>query len=227
MTKIEDFCIINNSCRGYELYNLYNPSINPSFQNYSTPLVATLFTNDFCFLKFCENYDFYISIEPEFKAPKESEIYNCGELLKNKGYVGIGNLYPVMHLYNIEIHWIHEKIGNEKLIIKKWKERIKSSIDKPRIFLLDDLHLISTDSDISRKKIINRFTQLNGYSIFITKYSNESFSNDKHVVYYESEWSNKNINYLLYPCCCNIDWLSSQRRDTAKIYKSIIDNHIV
>lgn len=94
---------VSNDCLAYFIYKNKN-------QQYESPFIGSLFESDEQYLKFCENYDYYINLEPTFGQPKLP--------------VTIMNFdHPViMFLGDIEIHWPHE--GSQDHVLDRFKRRL-------------------------------------------------------------------------------------------------------
>ena len=115
LTKPE-LIIISNTCVGAEIYSNLN-------QEYLSPFIGTLIPNDLEYLKLCRNILYYINVEPVFNMePKSGTIFeqqNDGKFYKHKS---IRTPYPIVHLEDIEIHYIHDTFANAK---DKWLRRIE------------------------------------------------------------------------------------------------------
>lgn len=111
---------VTNDCLAYFIYKNKN-------QEYESPFIGSLFESDEQYLKFCENYDKYIKLEPKFGKPKL--------------YFTIMNYdQPIaMFLGDIEIHWPHEGSANEVYV--KFKRRLRRAINP--VFIWSDMQMFN------------------------------------------------------------------------------------
>lgn len=116
----KDFTIISNNCwAGTAVYQ-------PFGLLYNTPTVGMGFVDD-DYMKFLENFDYYISLKPEFINPKESKDYE----FRRSAY-GREIDYPVARLDDITLWFSHYKTVDEAMT--KW-ERRKQRINRNRILV--------------------------------------------------------------------------------------------
>jgi uncharacterized protein (DUF1919 family) len=107
---------------------------------YNNPFIACLFIDDYEYIKFCKNFDNYISLTPTSGEPKE----NTKWALQNGGngwFSKENNKYVVIHLGDVELHFIHDTDADK--VITSYNRRLKRLKDTTVIFLLADpeLHL--------------------------------------------------------------------------------------
>ena len=110
---IENTNILSNSCVGSGVYKEVH-------LEYFTPLVGSLFMDDYMYLKFLEYYDFYCNL------PAKTEIISKNVHFSK--HDSISDNYVLMKLNEIEIHWIHE--NSEDVVLEKWNRRLKKSLNK-------------------------------------------------------------------------------------------------
>lgn len=170
-----NYCLISNSCLSMEIYHLYPVD---EMMEWRSPLLGSLFLNDYDYLKFCKNYDYYIKQNPIFDKPKNRYIHSA-----------ISDDYPVMYLDDVEIHWIHEVDTDS--IIRKFEARLDLSKDLDKIFLWTSSEFFNIHSNDERDKIFNEFISIDYRTIFLTEIENESkLNNEKHICYFVKEWEN-------------------------------------
>ncbi len=124
---------------------------------------VNLFFNAEDYIRFAENLDHYLSCK----------LIEC-ENQKS---------YPLGHLDDIEIHFLHYKTFTEAK--EKWEKRLKR-INK------DNMVFIMTDQNGCTKEHLNRFLKLNGKKSFLT--TNKDFKIDDSVIYMDSEEYKKKHN---------------------------------
>ena len=159
------FSYISNNCLSQVIY--FSES-----REYDSPFIGSLFVNDFDFLKLCKNYNYYISIKPEFSKPKNDSkwcIQNTGPWYKHNE---IQIPYPVMFLEDIEIHWIHEKDIN--VLLEKYHRHIGrfQAENTVPLFMLSISDLCNDHDDCDYAKLIKEFTDIPN-SIYLTKHIND------------------------------------------------------
>jgi uncharacterized protein (DUF1919 family) len=180
-----NYSLISNSCVSAFIYEAYNPEMHSFFINYDNPFTSSWFPSDEQYVKLCENYDHYTSLEPSFGNPISLDWEkNTG----SKWHLMVNN-YPVMFLGDIEIHWIHEV--NIPLLLKKFKGRIDISKDNENLFLWSDFEMFNTHTDKEREDLLNRFNGINGKTIFLTKNENEEYKSDTSIIKYVPQWNGK------------------------------------
>jgi hypothetical protein len=163
-----DFVFLSNTCIGHQMY--VEMELN---KQYNTPLIGTLFVDDYDFIKYCTNYTYYMNVEPVFGKSRGNMLWHKGELSKNSEY-------PVMLLDDIEIHWIHENISDLDKLLDKYNrrnERFKSLLLEEKIKIIAILsysQFLSDHTDIPT--VINDYFKSNNTLelIFIgpSKYKN-------------------------------------------------------
>lgn len=215
------FSFISNSCVSLETYKLYYPWINQYFLEYNNPFIGSLFLDDEKYVKFCENYDYYVSIEPIFGEP-ENKIWEKDFGSKRYMHPDVDQNYIVMYLGDIEIHWIHET--NKDLLLKKYKGRLETSKNYRKIFLWCDAEVFNYHSDEERKNLVNRFNKIHDKTIFLTKYKNEEFIDDSCIVKFIEIWENRSM-YERVEKVYILSW--SDHNFISKIFKEIIDKYFL
>ena len=179
-----DYTLISNSCVSAKIYQLLNPGVHKSFVDYTNPFIASWFPEDEQYVRFCERYAWYTALEPEFGEPS-----TCLKWHRDTGkWVNLSRKitnYPVMFLGDVEIHWIHE--CNEKLLMKKYRERLRISRELEPVFLWSDPEMFNIHSVEERFSLLYRFCQIPHKTLFLTKYPNEAM--DK--VVFVPEWEGK------------------------------------
>jgi len=176
--KKMDKSITSNSCVGGYLY-LFTES------SYLTPLVSSLFLEDFMYIKFLENYDYYMKLTPKF-------IENYNRDIKLKGHTEVVNNYILMMLGDIEIHWIHESSIN--VFLPKWNRRIDRSLDKERTSIWTTSEFMQYHNDEERKLLISRFCNLPEYSVLLTERKEEEVYEKNYAIIFVPQWENKQQN---------------------------------
>lgn len=183
-----DCSIITNTCTGFVLYNLLYHGGNLNFTDYGNPLISTAIPDDEKFVKFAENYDYYTGLTPVFGMPNSDSAWRRDSGRHYFGDFPDGDPCPVMILDDVEIHWMHEVLGSEQLILKKWYGGLERGRGLPRVFILSVSELFNIHSDEERKQLIDRWMRLDGVSIFITNNANEAYRNSNHICYYFATW---------------------------------------
>lgn len=176
-----DYTIISNSCTGELVYNEFFTQKHPAFIEYTTPFVSTWFPNDEQYVKFCQNYDHYISIKPHFGMPKHKRIYHSKIFY-----------YPVMFLDDIEIHWAHDRTDDEahaeKMVLIKYHERLKLSKTKEPIFLWACYEMYNDHSNEEKIKLIQNFNNIKRKTIYLTNVRKEEYYDENTIVKFIPEW---------------------------------------
>lgn len=151
------FTFISNTCRAIHVFGNFNAE-------YNNPFIGSLFVNDLQYLKFCQNFDYYITVKPRFDLPNQNStwaIQNNGVWYKNPV---IKIPYPVMYLDDIEIHWIHE--DNIETILDKYNRRLARCKNTIPIFILSCSEFLNDHNNSDREYIIKEFVKLeNGFFI--------------------------------------------------------------
>jgi hypothetical protein len=110
--------IISNNCLGFMLSDVIYKG------EYNNPFISTLIPEDAHFLKLCENFKYYMNCEPicDYNPSNTTEYsrQTNGVWYNNPA---VANMYPIIHLGDIEIHCIHENTIDEAL--SKFKRRIE------------------------------------------------------------------------------------------------------
>lgn len=132
--KVRDFTIISNNCWAGFAYQQFGLP-------YNTPTIGMGFVDD-DYMKFLENFDYYLSLTPEFINPKDAKDYQLRKRLRG-GEID----YPVARLDDITLWFTHYKTEEEAKA--KW-ERRKSRINKNRI-LVKWSQRYNQDSELLRR----------------------------------------------------------------------------
>lgn len=191
MSLLDKYTIISNECVGSFLFSRFSPGKDSFFINYTNPFISSLFLVDEEYVKLAENYDFYLSLIPIVKEPKET-IWS--QQTGNKWFVSMYNPllkdYPVVHLGDIETHFIHDL--NNKLVLKKFIGRTKLTLGLRRIFIwaVPEMHNLHIENE--RNSLIKRFLSIDDSCIFFTNREEEEFEDDKHISVFVPSWQEKN-----------------------------------
>ena len=181
---------ISNSCVGYGIYKRLK-------NKYNNPFIGSLIPNDLEYIKLCKHFEKYININPICNTtPKNESLFsqqNNGLYYKHKS---IKTPYPIIHLDDIEIHYIHYKtckiaLSNFIRRIKYLKEIIKNNNYKI-INILSFSELFNDHEDINN--IINNFLDINNkktINIFIGP-SIYNKNNKNHYIKINN-WDNKKL----------------------------------
>lgn len=215
-----NFSIVSNTCSSCLVYGLYYPEIHSSFIEYNNPFISSWFPDDECYLRLCENYDYYMSLTPRFDLPPVNLIFERDT--GSKTYLDKRSIptYVIMFLGDVEIHRIHET--NVQQLIKKFNCRKEISKGLDHIFLWSDAEMINIHSDEERRNLINRFTNINKKSIFLTQHKEEEMENHNTIIKYIPEWKDK--SQYDRDKIFKINWYSQP--DLGKLYKTEIDRII-
>lgn len=171
MLVIENINIVSNSCVSSGVYI-------DTHTEYSTPFVGSLFMDDYMYLKFLENYDYYINLPVKIEKINKRVYFSKHEHISNE--------YILMRLNEIEIHWIHE--NSEDVVLEKWNRRLIKSLNKRRIYAWASPELKKYYSKEERQDIIKRFCDLTEFTIFLTEIKEEEMVTDNYIIKYVSEW---------------------------------------
>jgi uncharacterized protein (DUF1919 family) len=171
---IENTNIVSNSCVGSGVYKEVH-------LEYFTPLVGTLFMDDYMYLKFLEYYDFYCNL------PAKTEMISKNVHFSK--HDSISDNYVLMKLNEIEIHWIHE--NSEDVVLEKWNRRLKKSLNKKKVYVWASPELKKLYSKEEREDIIKRFCNLNEFTIFLTEIKEEEMVTNNSIIKYVSQWEGK------------------------------------
>jgi len=190
---------------------------------YDNPFIGSLFVNDLDYLKFCCNFDYYISRIPTFGNPRTDSLWAIQN--KNPWYLHseIKIPYPVMYLDDIEIHWIHQK--DEVRVIEKYWKRLQRFFESRivPIFLFSDSDLCNDHNEIENKQAFQNL--LSEYkriptSIYLTK-EKKKVEDTNRVVYIE-RWNSikesRNESHIL-----NLQNIGDRLEDYKKIVKEIFN----
>lgn len=171
---IENTNIVSNSCVGSGVYKEIHVE-------YFTPLVGSLFMDDYMYLKFLENYDYYCNLPVKTEMIKKNVHFSK--------HNSISDNYVLMKLNQIEIHWIHE--DSEDVVLEKWNRRLKKSLNKKKVYVWSSPELKKYYSKEERQEIIKRFCDLNEFTIFLTEIKEEETVTNNYIIKYVSEWEGK------------------------------------
>jgi len=181
-----DITFLNNTCIGHQMFVHSIPN-----KEYNTPFIGSLFVNDYDFIKYCSNYEYYMNVEPVIGSSISDNLYSKGE-------IGRTWIYPIMILDDIEIHWIHEKLQETDLLLQKYhrrNERFKTFLkthNKKMIAILSYSQLLSDHNNIEQV-IEDYFKSSNDIElIFIgpAKYNKIYNTNNTYIPI--KEWDNYN-----------------------------------
>jgi hypothetical protein len=183
-----DITFLNNTCLGHQMF--VELKLNKKYNN---PFIGSLFVNDYDFIKYCNNLNYYINVIPKFDKGNQNNLWMKSKIAKKGGY-------PIMYLDEIEIHWIHEKSGEKDKLLEKYNrrnERFKKFINKKNskiIIIFSFNQLMNQLSDIP--KFINDYYNIstkNTELVFIgpSKFNNIQLKNN---CFYQSvkKWDNFN-----------------------------------
>jgi uncharacterized protein (DUF1919 family) len=94
-----------------------------------------------------------------------------------------------MFLGDIEIHWIHE--NNEKLLMQKYRERLKASLELEPVFLWSDPEMFNIHPEKERCDLLKRFCNVPYKTLFLTKYRDEAYEGNTSRIVFIPEWRGK------------------------------------
>jgi ABC-type taurine transport system ATPase subunit len=94
-----------------------------------------------------------------------------------------------MFLGDVEIHWIHE--CNEKLLMKKYRERLRISRDLEPVFLWSDPEMFNLHSETERNFLLWKFSSIEQKTLFLTKNLHEAVYLENERVVFIPEWEGK------------------------------------
>jgi hypothetical protein len=168
-------------------------------------LIAHFFLSDFDFVEFCENYDHYASLIPDvtdggYKLPGMTKV----------------------------IKMIHDDGSAVDLMRQKWKGRSDLGRGLTKIFCWSAGHFLEQHSEEERKKLIDRFNKIDAYTIFLSDIDENYNIGTKHFVRHVPEWAGKPHDQHTGPMG-QLPWHPTgvEGGVTPKIFKSIIDQHIL
>lgn len=151
-----NYSYISNSCSAIVLYRYFN-------KVYDQPFIGSLFVNDEQYVKFCENFDHYIKVEPRFGLPTCTSTWAQQNISGWYREYSVKKPYPVMYLDDIEIHWLHEH--SEQELLKKYKRR-RDRLQTP-FFFWSISEMFNDHTSHEQKELISRFNRVKN-SIFLT-----------------------------------------------------------
>lgn len=180
---------------------------------YNHPFIGCLVVNDLQFIKLCQDFDRYMTIEPRFGIPNPTSVW--ASQAGNGGWYSHHEIqipYPVMYLEDIEIHWIHET--NSETVVDKYNRRRQRYLSfKPQpVFMWSDADLMNDHED-TLEKIVGEFSSIKN-SLYITGQKNIHTS--KRIIY-NPLWENapKGRDSSHIPLIHNIG-------DRVELYKQIV-----
>lgn len=190
---------ISNTCAIIEIYKTLNIE-------YNHPFIGSLFIIDEQYIKFCNNFDYYINCDPLIGQPNNNSLWT----LENKGIWYKHKLVPipyvVMYLDDIEIHWIHET--NQQLLLEKYQRRLgryKQQVNKV-FFILSCSEFINKHTETQRLDLLTQFLS-NKNNIYISRCPSDLNLNNTNQIILNNDWIN-----------------TSNKRDSSHIY--IFNNQI-
>ena len=133
-----DFTIISNNCWGGIVYQYFG-------LKYTSPTIG-LFIMDDDYIKFLERLDYYLSLPLQFITMDQSRYR---EKLTSESTAKA--YYPIAHLDDIEIHFLHYHSEDEART--KWEYR-KKRINKERLFIK------MSQRSANNRSILDRFAAL-------------------------------------------------------------------
>lgn len=136
----EDFTIISSNCIGGLLYHDLN-------HKFLSPTVNLFYDTAEDYIKFCENLEYYVSLDMV--------------------EVDSNNSYPVGQIGDIKLHLVHYKSFNEAK--EKWNER-KRRINFEKIFV------IFTDRNGFHDELLKRFDKLPYKKVFFSHKLDRDFN---------------------------------------------------
>ena len=176
------YTIISNSCIGCSVMNMLK--LGP----YNNPFIGSMFLTDMDYMKFCKNFNYYIKCKPIFKPPRNNSLWSQQT---NRVYHSLKSTYPVMHLDDIEIHWIHE--NNEKETLIKYNRRLKRFYEQKciPIFVWVESEMFNIHNDKNFKEIVdNFFSTPNCLFLGSNRYILQSTNNKIFINYYGDKLKN-------------------------------------
>lgn len=194
-----DFSIISNNCFAGIVYQHYN-------LEYNTPTVGLyFFPKDF--IKFCQNFSYYMDKKIKFIDSKASKYY---KELREKGHEN--NIIGCLD--DVEIVFLHYKTQDE--VLNKW-ERRKQRLSKNIIFKFNDQNgckeedIKAFDELDVENKICFTSKNYNKYKscIWLKKYKDNEFVKEDYYSCYKYIDITKYINSTINPnlkrilLCCN------------------------
>jgi uncharacterized protein (DUF1919 family) len=188
---MEKYTIVSNSCVSMFTYREFYPDKHIAFIEYTSPFISSWFPDDEQYIKFCENYDYYTSLEPRLGDPLNLawEKHN-----KNKKQPGSSSPhYSVMHLGDVEVHWIYNDLRNldSKLLLTRYQKRLEISKSYEPIFLWCYHEMYNTDSESEKEKLIQRFNNIGRKTIFLTNIREQEQYNENTIVRFIPDWEGR------------------------------------
>ena len=150
--KIEMPTIFSSSCIGGVVYHEFG-------KKFTSPTI-NLYMRCEDFIKFCENFDYYFTLEME-------------------PYVGeIKRDYPICKLGDLTLFMVHYKTFEEAR--DKWNAR-KSRVNR------DNIRIVATDRDGCNKELKDRFQRLPYQKVMFTHLPDEEHKDCFYIRGYETE----------------------------------------
>ena len=162
--------IISSTCLSAYLYN---------DTNFHTPLAWSLFMDDDMYLRFLENYDYYVGLTPKVKIIDK----NVHFPRQNGDPTGP---YVIMELDDIEIHWIHT--NSIDTVLDNWNRRLGRSKGLKRIFIHITPEFKKIYTEDERKNLIDRFCNINEFTILLTERPEEEVFTENYVIKCFNKW---------------------------------------
>jgi len=172
---------ITNNCTSLHFY--FTES-----REYDNPMIGSLFVNDEDYVRFCNNFLYYMRVKPTFGDPRKVSKW----ALQNRSvwyiHPEIKPPYPVMYLEDVEIHWIHEK-NKEELLDKYIRRRDRFWELRPTpIFLLSCGDLCNDHSPEEHTKLVSSFLSVKT-AIYVTREPSDLKNGDR--IELLEEWRNE------------------------------------
>ncbi len=169
-----------NMCHSVGMYDEEN-------REYNYPIMGALFLNDAEYVRFCERLDTYLDMVPEFRDPKPDSDY--AQQIGTPWYRVPDHLpehYPVMHLGDVEIHWIHETSVDEvRTKYMRRLERFRHERPTP-VFMWDSASMMNTHTPDAYTELVRRYLAL-PTAYYLTKYAEDLLLDGARVALV-SEW---------------------------------------
>ncbi|MDA7558640.1 DUF1919 domain-containing protein [Flavobacteriaceae bacterium] len=149
--KNKEFTIICNNCWAGQIYQKLDIP-------YLTPTVGLFFYLP-CYIKFLENFDFYLKENLIFIKISKYDLANSNRE---------SNWYPIAKIDDVEIHFLHYKTEEEA--DNKWNNR-KNRINR------ENFLVVGSERDLCDESIIRRFQKLpfkNKVFFTANKYNNDA-----------------------------------------------------
>jgi uncharacterized protein (DUF1919 family) len=163
--------IISSTCLSAYLYN---------GTNFHTPLAWSLFMDDDMYFRFLENYDHYVSLTPTLKII-DKDVHFSKQINGDPS-----GPYVIMELEDVEIHWIHT--NSIDTVLDNWNRRLERSKGLNKIFIHITPEFKKIYSETERKNLIDRFCNINEFTILLTERPEEEVSTKNYVIKCINRW---------------------------------------